>query len=207
MAFEPSDEGLHFIYCLPYSANRALVESTWIASHYEPEDAQVLRMAELREALAKRWNCTDYSIVFQEQGALPLMPSLLVDAPQQTRIGRAGDMLRAATGYAFCNTLQQTSGLAQALATHIRRGQSLESWQAPTARQNKTDDWMDRVLFRVLEKNWRHAPNYFLDMFERVPAASLIRFLSGQSDWPDKLAVMRALPTFPFLRAAWESKS
>jgi lycopene beta-cyclase len=202
MAFEPSDDGLHFIYCLPYSAKRALVESTWIASHYDSFDAHTKRAAELKRALAMRWHCTDYSILFQEQGALPLNPNLSADEPKKVCIGRAGGMLRAATGYAFCNTLQQTSAIASSLAAHLQQGKPFETWQAPKAPANTADAWMDRVLFRVLEKDWRKAPNYFLDMFEHVPAAPLIRFLQGASDWQDKLAVMRALPMRPFLRAA-----
>lgn len=202
MAFEPSDQGLHFIYCLPYSSTRALVESTWISSHYDPADAQVQRASELREALAKRWHCTDYAITFEERGALPLLPRLMADQPRQTHIGRAGGALRAATGYAFCNTLQHTASLASALRQHFKRGQSLQSWQAPKVDAQAMDRWMDRVLFRVLEKDWQMAPSYFVDMFERVPAAPLIRFLQGGSSLQDRMAVMRALPTLPFLQAA-----
>jgi lycopene beta-cyclase len=207
MAFEPSDEGLHFIYCLPYSATQALVESTWIASHYEATDAQSKREQELRDTLARRWKCADYSIIFQEQGALLLHPCLLADEPRQARIGRAGGMLRAATGYAFCNTLQQSSAIARTLSAHLQQSKPFEHWQAPKKSVNTTDAWMDRVLFRVLEKDWRKAPSYFLDMFEHAPAAPLIRFLQGASSWQDKLAVMRALPMRPFLRAALGSAS
>jgi lycopene beta-cyclase len=202
MAFGPSDDGLHFIYCLPYSTTRALVESTWISSHYDPVDAQAKRVAELKDALAKRWHCPDYSINFEEQGALPLLPSLPADQSRQTRIGRAGGALRAATGYAFCNTLQHTASLANSLREHFKQGKPLQTWQASPAEAQVMDRWMDRALFRVLENDWQAAPGYFLDMFERVPAGPLIRFLQGGSKLQDRLTVMRALPTLPFLQAA-----
>ncbi len=198
MAFEPRPNGLHFIYCLPYSSTQALVESTWISRATVHADSQV----EMRHALAQRWGCTDYAITFREQGALPLLPSQSNAQPRVVRIGRAGGMLRAATGYAFCMSLQQTAGLAASLAKHLSRGHALADWQAPVFKTNPADAWMDAVLFRVLESNWLAAPHYFLSLFERVPERQLIRFLQGSATWQDRVAVMRALPAWPFVRSA-----
>lgn len=198
MAFEPNNEGLHFFYCLPYSSTQALVESTWISRGIAPTDYE----AELRQALQQRWGCTDFTTTFLEQGALPLLATMRAVQPNIVRIGRAGGMLRAATGYAFCATLQQTSGLAASLAHHLKQGASLHSWQTPSYANHALDQWMDKVLFRVMERDWRRAPEYFLSLFEKVPELALVRFLQGQANGQDRLAVMRALPPWPFLRAA-----
>jgi lycopene beta-cyclase len=198
MAFEPSPHGMHFIYCLPYNATQALVESTWI----NRADGQDQGDAELREGLAKRWACTDYEITFREQGALPLWPRMPTPNTNMVRIGRAGGALRASTGYAFCASLHQSEKLAASLSAHVRSGSELQTWQAPDLKGSALDAWMDEVLFRVLERDWRQAPRYFVDLFERVPADVLTRFLHGASSWQDRIAVMRALPPLPFLRAA-----
>ena len=198
MAFEPSSQGLHFLYCLPYSSTRALVESTWISRGMAPTDYE----AQLRHALQQRWAITDFNVVFREHGALPLTPKLHAAQPGWIRIGRAGGMLRAATGYAFCATLQQTSSLAASLDMHLKHGGLLHTWQAPAHSHPALDQWMDQVLFRVIERDWLQAPQYFLSLFDKVPELSLIRFLQGQANWQDRLAVMRALPAWPFVRAA-----
>jgi lycopene beta-cyclase len=198
MAFEPSSQGLHFIYCLPYSATQALVESTWIKHADAHDNADV----ELRKALAKRWSCNEYEITFREQGALPLWPFLEPKSANVVRIGRAGGALRASTGYAFCAILHQCAALAQSLGEHLRSKGTLLSWQAPDLKSSAMDAWMDRTLFRVLERDWAEAPHYFMNLFERVPSDVLVRFLHGASSWQDRIAVMRALPSAPFLRAA-----
>jgi lycopene beta-cyclase len=198
MAFEQTPQGMHFIYCLPYNATQALVESTWIKRANRQDNGE----AELREALAKRWACTDFEITFREQGALPLWPSMPPTPANVVRIGRAGGALRASTGYAFCASLHQSEKLAISLSAHVRSGGQLQAWQAPVFKNSALDDWMDQVLFRVLERDWQQAPRYFVDLFERVPADVLTRFLHGASSWQDRLAVMRALPPAPFLRAA-----
>lgn len=198
MAFEPRSHGLHFVYCLPYSSTQALVESTWISRASVQVDAD----AELRGVLEKRYNCTDHTITFREQGALPLMPSIPAAQPHVIRIGRAGGMLRAATGYAFCASLHQTAALAGSLAKHLSHGNSLLEWRSPSFQTHVMDRWMDDVLFRVLERDWLSAPKYFMSLFERVPERQLIRFLQGEATWQDRLTVMRALPPWPFMKAA-----
>lgn len=200
MAFERRPNGLHFLYCLPYSSTQALIESTWIspASVQPSVDGE----AELLDALAKRWRCTDYAITFREQGALPLQPSLTETQPRVVHIGRAGGALRAATGYAFCATLQQTTDLSASLAQHLKSGMALENWRAPKIEKNSIDAWMDQVLFRVLESNWQAAPDNFMAMFEHVPERRLIAFLQNSATWQDRFAMARALPIWPFMRAA-----
>lgn len=198
MAFKANDQGLHFLYCLPYSRTQALVESTWISRANLRSNTE----QELRKALQERWGCTDYRITFREQGNLPLIPHLPAAQPHLVRIGRAGGMLRTATGYAFCASLQQTECLAASLAAHLKQGQALFDWQEPEFKTSAMDQWMDSVLFRVLEHDWQAAPNYFLSLFERVPELRLIRFLQGGATWQDRLAVMQALPAWPFMRAA-----
>jgi lycopene beta-cyclase len=198
MAFEPSPQGMHFMYCLPYSTTQALVESTWIKRADGLENGE----EELREALARRWACTDYKITFREQGALPLWPSMPTTHANVVRIGRAGGALRASTGYAFCASLHQSQKLAVSLSAHVRSGSELQTWQAPDFKSSALDAWMDEMLFRVLERDWQQAPRYFVDLFERVPVDVLTRFLHGAASWQDRIAVMRALPPAPFLRAA-----
>lgn len=201
MAFEKSDQGLHFMYCLPYSATQALVESTWI----KRSDGAEVQDAELQTALAKRWGCEAYDITFREQGALPLWPAMARKQDRVIRVGRAGGALRASTGYAFCASLHQSAEMAHALIQQMGSGVSLQSWQEPAVQTSAFDAWMDRVLFRVLENDWAAAPNYFLDLFEHVPADVLPRFLHGSASWQDRVKVMNALPAWPFLQAAWKS--
>lgn len=200
MAFESKPNGLHFIYCLPYSTTLALVESTWISR--AAVQATVDAEQELKDALQHRFQCADYEITFREQGALPLRPAMPVDQLNVVRIGRAGGMLRAATGYAFCATLQQTSDLAASLAVHLAQGSALLDWQAPAHKASSLDQWMDAIFFRVLERDWQTAPNYFLSLFERVPERQLIAFLQGSATPKERFAVMRALPAWPFMRSA-----
>lgn len=196
MAFEPHARGLHFWYVLPYNARCALVETTWVS----PADWHPDYNAEMRNYLAKLCSGQNYSIAYQEQGVLQL------DAPAQQNtspvgLGRNGGTLRAATGYAFLDTIGHAAQLAQSLASHLKSG-TTTAWQAVPYQRPATDAWMDSVFLQVLAQDWQAAPDYFMQIFKSLSAQDTVAFLTGRATCIQKLAMMRALPVRPFASAA-----
>ena len=196
MHFESAQQGLHFMYALPYDAHRALIETTWIslASHRPDFDS------ELRKAVQQRLGNASYDVVYQEQGCLPLItPAQPRDGV--IRLGRSGTALRRSTGYAFLNTMEQVKRL---LASFPHDTKTLANFRAPEFQHSAVQLWMDAVFLQAISSNWKAAPEHFMAMFERVPADAVLRFLSGQENWTDRWTIMQALPKLPFLRAAWQ---
>ena len=76
------------------------------------------------------------------------------------------------------------------------------SWQPQTFTRAATDHWMDAVFLNALSHDWLRAPHYFMQIFERVGADSVVAFLSGRASPAQRLAIMRALPILPFANAA-----
>jgi lycopene beta-cyclase len=191
MDFQTAAHGIHFFYVLPYSASRALVETTWFCSHYHHADyAQ-----ELNEFLARKWPNVHFEIAYTENGSLPLMPQKAhgywLGGVQVMPIGTPAGTARAATGYAFLETLNDSKRLANA----IKNKQTLCAFK-----RNQYDALMDRLFLSLLQKQPQLAPNLFVQMFKNCAPASLIRFLSGEANWADRLAVIRAIPAKPMLK-------
>lgn len=196
MTFEPHACGLHFWYVLPYNARCALVESTWVC----PADWQPDYNAELETylgALSAGHRCT---IAYQEQGTLSLQRHLHANAAP-VGLGRNGGTLRAATGYAFLDTIEHAAHLAKALAAHMQSG-FVAPWQPPRYQRPAIDTWMDEVFLRVLAQDWHTAPHYFMQIFKTVSPQDTVAFLTGRATYSQKLSVMRALPVRPFASAA-----
>lgn len=196
MAFEPHSRGLHFWYVLPYSTRCALVETTWVS----PADWQPDYHAELNHYLAKLCNGQSYSIGYQEQGVLQL------DAPARPStatvgLGRNGGTLRAATGYAFLDTIGHAAQLVQSLALHVQSG-ATTAWQPVQFQRPASDAWMDSVFLQVLAQDWQTAPDYFMQIFKTLSAQDTVAFLTGRATATQKLAMMRSLPVRPFASAA-----
>lgn len=201
MAFEPHTKGLHFWYVLPYSARSALVESTWISpASWQPDYAQ-----ELEQYLEKHLLGKPYSVVYREQGALSLDAVKSSHATEVIALGRGGGTLRPSTGYAFLDTLVHAKGLADSLRTTLSEGGALKaqtSWQPQAFTRKANDHWMDAVFLNALGQDWFHAPQYFMQLFERVGADGVVAFLSGSPSLSQRIAIMRALPVAPFASAA-----
>jgi lycopene beta-cyclase len=202
MAFEPHARGLHFWYVLPYSARCALVENTWVS----PADWQPDYHTELNHYLDKLCNGQSYSIAYREQGVLQLdTPAQPSTAP--VGLGRNGGTLRAATGYAFLDTIGHAAQLAQSLALHVQSGtastaRAAGAWQPVPYQRPASDAWMDSVFLQVLAQDWQTAPNYFMQIFKTLSAQDTVAFLTGRASHIQKLAMMRALPVRPFASAA-----
>jgi lycopene beta-cyclase len=191
MDFQTSNHGIHFLYVLPYSPKHALVETTWICDHHKHDDYE----QELQDYLQKKWPTIQFKTHYSEVGALPLMPcEAHVDwlaAVPIIPIGSLAGTARAATGYAFLETLADSARLANLI------GQNLP---LTAFKRNKMDAWMDAVFLSFLSQHANLAADYFVQMFANCQPARLIRFLTGQANWLDRISVMRAMPAKPILK-------
>jgi lycopene beta-cyclase len=205
MDFVPARDGLHFFYVLPYGPRRALIEATWISAPGLHHDYG----AQLERYVAKRFGTITYRRVYEEQGSLSLDPV----APQPAtgsvlKIGRAAGTLRPSTGFAFRETLADCTRLAQQIALCQFPLQGEASRRPLRAfRRGAVDRFMDSWFMRVLAADWLAAPQIFLALFTHTPPDRLVRFLSGQASWADRLAVAASLPKRRFaiglLQSVW----
>ena len=60
--------GVHFIYYLPFTQRRALVESTLFSPSLAPED---FYDKAIKHYLANHLECTDYTVKRRERGVIP----------------------------------------------------------------------------------------------------------------------------------------
>ncbi len=202
MAFEPDANGVHFFYELPYSARCALVESTWISPAAWQPDFDT----ELRQYLTQVAGHDAYAVTYREHGVLALEGTPRAQGiPSQQMppmgLGRGGGTLRAATGYAFIDTVTHAGHVAKSLRDALRAG-TQKTWLPPAFRRNAVDRWMDDVFLSVLAQDWSGAPGYFMQLFGSVGSDDTVAFLTGRATWVQRLRIMGALPVTPFARAA-----
>ncbi len=203
MDFRPAQDGLHFFYVLPYGPRRALVETTWVS----PPGLHHDYAAQLERYVAQRWGHAAYRKVYEERGSLGLDPVAM--SPQRgaiVTIGRAAGTLRPSTGFAFLETLAHCAQLARQIGECRFPATGAASLRPLRAfRRAAADRWMDAVFQRFLEADWPGAPALFLAMFRHAQPDRLIRFLSGQARWSDRIAVVASMPKLRCLRSLFRS--
>jgi lycopene beta-cyclase len=186
-----------FVYLLPWSDRRLLVEDTYYADD-ATLDLPVLRARIHAYLAARNWNVTQ--VHGEESAALPI--PLSGDAPKLDRptVGVAAGLFHATTGYSV--------PMAVALADELAARPDFEA-TALTAwlQQRATKHWAGQGFFRMLNRMlFRGAePEARVKIFESFykHGDELIgRFYAGRLNALDKLRVLaRGAPTVPGPRA------
>lgn len=181
-----------FIYVLPFSRRRALVEYTLFSEQVLP---QAEYEAALRDYLAGL-GVTDFRIEAVEIGAIPMTDHPLPPTVGQhiinlgTRAGRA----KPSTGYAFKRIQEHSRRLTEALAS---------TGQPP---QNSTGDrWQfhlfDTLLLDIMQRRGETTRDIFTELFQRNPVERIFDFLDERTSWKENLQVMNSVTPWPFLRS------
>jgi lycopene beta-cyclase len=179
--------GLHFMYMLPFSDREALVEATYISP--APLDAAQYE-ADIRGWIDRRYGLREYAIGFREAGRIPMStrPARPRSSPRVIRIGLRGGLAKPSTGYAFAAIQEFSAELAARIVA--QPGGPVE----PPEARGAAAVAMDRVFLSYLDRHPGRGPALFADLFEKLPADLLCRFLTDHGSPLDGLRVMAATP-------------
>ncbi|MFC9806210.1 lycopene cyclase family protein [Streptomyces griseoaurantiacus] len=187
--------GLAFGYVLPTGPHEALVEYTEFSrAVLSREEYEAALRAYTRDVL----RLGPSEVVATESGVIPMTDAPFARATGQSvfRVGAAGGATRPSTGYTFAAVQRQN----RAIAAAVRAGRRPLPPPAHSARSRA----MDAVLLRALDTGRVDGAEFFSRLFERVPAARLLRFLDGGTGLCEDLAVGLHAPVRPMLRSAAE---
>jgi lycopene beta-cyclase len=189
----PQKEGIAFAYVLPFSSRRALVEPTFFS--YRPLEADDYR-AFIRAYLLDRYQINEYSVEFEEQGIIPMLPRVQGSrpSPRVHRIGTHAGMVKGSTGYGFLAIQRWTPILVKHYLT-----QAPHELQPPRSRFSML---LDSIFLEYIEQHPQQAPVIFFNLFNDVQPDALVRFLSDMATPSDYAAVIGSMPKWPFLKTA-----
>ncbi len=191
MDFKPHAHATQFLYTLPFTPRRALVESTWLSVPTARHDYE----SELRSYIEMRWPGLRYRIVFQESGVLDLAHKAPLPVQRNILpIGTRAGTMRTSTGYAFLESLRDARRIAKELRAQTP---SLHTQPKAFARP-VADTLMDQVFMQVLATRPEQSPENFVALFKKTPPLVLMRFMSGLASLADRAVVARALPKASF---------
>ena len=182
-------ESVHFFYTLPYSKNRALIETTWLSKMND--NSQKDYDNQIKEYIEKHLKIKNYEITYKEEGAIPLFYPLYKKEKNKINIGTAGGMTRLSTGYTFLNIQEHSKYLRE----NIENISTLKKFEI-----NRKYQFLDDIFLRVLNKNPEKMSNIFFNMFNTSPK-TVIKFLSNKSNFFEDLKIILQMPKLTFIKA------
>ncbi len=182
-------ESVHFFYTLPYSKNKALIETTWLSKIND--NSQKDYDIQIKNYIENNLNLRNYRIIYKEEGAIPLFyPSYKIEK-NKINIGTAGGMTRLSTGYTFLNIQEHSKYICKNIE-NISKTKRFEI--------SKKYQFLDNIFLKVLEKHPEKMPEIFFKMF-KSPPKTIIKFLSNKSNFFEDLSIIFKMPKTTFIKA------
>ncbi len=193
----PQQGEMRFMYVLPTSARKAIVEFTLFSNRLlKREEYEQELERYVREVLYLSEH--EYQVIEQENGIIPMtdQPFQRKIGKHQLRIGTAGGMVKASTGYAFFRIQKDSAAIVE----------SLERYSHPFALKSSPLRYrlFDTLLLDILQYRGELAEPIFTRLFAHNPIGRLFRFLDEQGGVRENLLLMATTRWRYFFRAMWD---
>jgi lycopene beta-cyclase len=186
------NDGVCFVYVLPYADNEALVECTVFSSAVWDSELYEVR---LRSYIKDIIGATDYDVRATEVGTIPMTDRVpeRQHGPSWIAIGTAGGLTKPTTGYTVARCVRDAESM-------MRSYQSTGVFSVPPALPGRFR-WYDRLLLRIIRDEPHEIPRILWTLFSRNPIEQILRFLDEGTSISDEVKIFWSLPWRPFLRA------
>jgi len=183
----PQADGFHFVYALPLTARRVLVEDTYFSD--SPILDQTAARAVIERHLAAR--VSGWRVVREESGVLP-MPWQSAPAPPSAALvgGYAGGWFHPATGYSFPVALRLALAVA-AVSPECARG-AVDALAGRLGPRWRFARFLNFLLFRLVSPDARW--QVFARLYRTLPPAVLERFYSLEFSAADAMRMVVGRP-------------
>jgi len=189
-----------FMYVLPYSPNKVLVEytlfSTRLLNDHEYEQ-------EIRAYLKKWYDLTedDFIVSRVERGMIPMVqhPAVIQNGNRVLEIGQLAGVTKPTTGYTFNRIHRVNEQIARALSD----GKVPVVYNQSAARFR----FYDLLLLDILVNDAEFSEQIFTSLFRSNKMDRILKFLDEKTEVPDDVRILATLPFRPFLKALGKNKS
>ena len=180
--------GTSFIYLLPFSKNKALIEYTLFTSSLLKEEEYEQA---LKDYIEKQKGISNYSIEEKEFGVIPMTNIKFEPFSNGIyNIGTIGGQTKGSTGYTFKFIQERADEIVSELI-----GKGLPS---KVSGLNKRHHFYDSTLLHILTNNMVSGKEVFNHLFSKNKANKVLKFLDNKTTILEELRIINSLPKKPF---------
>ena len=185
-------QGTTFVYTIPFSENKALIEYTVFSSSLLPQQEYDEGLKNYIKNILKTEN---YRVIEEESGIIPMtnfrFPLYMGNI---VNIGTAGGQTKPSSGYTFRFIQKHAEEIVKQLTLTGKPFIHLSK---------KRFHFYDSVLLNILHNNKLSGSDIFTTLFKKNEPKHVLRFLDNESSLGEELKIISSLPTGPFLKAAF----
>lgn len=186
--------GTSFIYVLPISSTRALIEYTLFTKNILAQDEYD---KVLKNYIEEMKGILEYTILETEYGVIPMTNANFKYYNNGIyNIGTAGGQTKASTGYTF-NFIQKHSYQIVNCLEHSKISLLRES-------RKKKYHFYDSTLLHILANNRMDGKEIFTNLFFKNRASKVFKFLDNETNVFEDLDIIKSLPKKEFFIAGFK---
>ena len=186
----PQKNSTRFMYVLPFSKTKALVEYTL----FSPNELKKNEYVNSIKSYLKNLNSGNYQVLETEQGSIPMTAYKFKSANTKNllNIGTAGGWTKASTGYTFLNTVNKI----KSLVSFLKKDKPLNKFE-----KNSRFWFYDLLYLDVLYKYNDKGSFLFKTMFEKNDPEKIFKFLDNKTTIWEELKLMLTFKKNWFIQA------
>ena len=189
------DHGTTFVYVMPLTKRKGLVEYTLFTEKLLNDDQYV---DGLKQYIKDYLKDVPFKVEEEEFGIIPMTSAKFKRVDGNIMfIGTAGGQTKASSGFTIMFIQKQSAMIVE----------QLKKTRKPFYHLTKMDQryhWFDKVLLNVLIKKRVAGDVVFKKMFQENPIKRIFRFLDNETVLHEEFRLIATLPTIPFLQAGLE---
>lgn len=188
----PQKGGTRFMYVLPFSEDRALVEFTLFTPDLL-EDQEYID--QLKIYINQELAIEDYEIEEEEFGVIPMSTAKFNRGDGRVlKIGTTGGLSKGSTGFTFQRIQEDCKEIVQGLMSD----------SITFRKSSQRFSFYDEILLNVLATNKLSGEEVFGKLFKRNSTETVLSFLNEKTRFNEELGIMMKSPTLPFTKAFFE---
>lgn len=194
MDFQIDQQGsTQFMYVLPFSSNKALIEVTRFGAELIQQDSANDLLQDY--ILLHHGN---FTILEKETGCIPMTNTSIEQSvlPGVIFLGARNYQIKPSTGYAFKNMYYH----ARSIVESIKNNALPDSLNNNRTDLNKSRfSFYDDLLLTILKDKPNQGKPIFTALFEKIETRKVLKFLDEQTSLKEEINIFKVLPLRPFI--------
>ncbi len=184
-----------FVYVLPFSKNKLLVEITRFGLEIMKEsDVEIL----LHQYIESNFGA--YTKLDLEIGCIPMSQSEIQNETHHgvVLLGAKNYSIKPSTGYAFKNMYYHAKSIAESIKKNaVISDLNINHKQAFKSRFG----FYDALLLDILKNNPHEGKGIFVELFEKVETKMILKFLDEKTSIKEDISIFYKINWSPFLKS------
>ena len=184
MDFQNFKNGVEFMYVLPFTANKALFESTYFL-----KDFYMKKIIKNVVNYLKKFQKLEYSIKYKENGLIPMFYNKFDNCNNFFKIGLYGNWIRSSTGYALQDSFENARNIAE----------NFKSQKKIIIPKKTILTFLDDIFCFFILNQSKNSKKFFESFFFNNSLSNIVAFLTGKINFFQLIKILISLPKNVFL--------